>query len=88
MSRENYIHPLTKHLRETRGMITRGWAEFNGFNPNIAANVIYTGYYHAEIVKKLREEGLYGFLFEDVRAKIEESEAAKEAKGVSTNGNT
>lgn len=95
MARENEVHPLTKHLREERGMMTRGWARFNGFNPDVTALVVYTGYYDGEIVKKLREEGLYDFLYKDVRTKIEEAEKAKgildkeaeKAKGV-TNGNS
>lgn len=81
---ENEMHPLTAHLKTSRGMTTRGWAEFSGFNPNVAALVIYNGYYHEEIIKKLKEEGLYDFLYEDIRAKIEETEKAKGG----TNGNS
>lgn len=83
MARENE-HPLTKHLRENRGMMTRGWARFHGFNPDVTALVVYTGYFDADIIKKLREDGLYEFLYPDVRAKIEEAEKSK--KGENGNG--
>lgn len=77
MREESYMHPLTEHLLKTRGMATKGWIRFNGLNVNSAANTIYNGYFDQSTVKKLREDGLYEYLTEKVRQKIEEAEKAK-----------
>lgn len=81
MLKENYVHPLTKHLIHKRGMTTRGWIRFNGLHLNNAIDAIYKGYYHPKTIKKLREDDLYKFLTEKVREKIEKAEKSKKENG-------
>lgn len=80
MAKERTKHPLTEYLMKERGMLLRGWIRFNGLQENNSLTCIHKGYYDAPTVEKLREEGLYELLYPEIRAKIEEQEAAKEAK--------
>ena len=82
MAKEIEKHPLTEYLMNERGMLVRGWIRFNKLpNENNALVCIYNGYYDPATVEKLREDGLYDLLYPEIRAKIEEQEAKKEAVG-------
>lgn len=86
MAKEIEKHPLTEHLMKERGMLLKGWIRFNKLPyENNALNCIYNGYYDPPTIEKLREEGLYDLLYPEIRAKIEEQEAAKEAKEAAVN---
>lgn len=79
MAKKADRHPLTEQLMKERGMLLRGWIRFNGLQENNSLTCIHKGYYDAPTVAKLREEGLYDLLYPEIRAKIEEQEAKKEA---------
>lgn len=81
MTRVSPKHPLAEHLMKERGMLVRGWLRFNNLHVHVGANCIYNGEYHQPTVEKLREEGLYDLLYPEIRARIEEKEAAKAKDG-------
>ncbi|MGH7892073.1 MAG: hypothetical protein ACREN0_07370 [Thermodesulfobacteriota bacterium] len=67
-------------------MTLKGWARVNLCSEGMTAHVVYHGYNEPSIVAKLRAQGLYAYLPEETRKKIEESERVKLAKE-SVNGN-
>jgi len=76
------IHPLTKHLRYERGMLTKGWIRFNGLNMSRALNTIYNGYCDPDTIQKLKADGLYDYLPADVRECIEALKPNKKERKV------
>lgn len=66
-------HPLRAHLAK-KGIIVTGWVRANKLPKQEALNCIYSGIYHAETVKKLREQGLFKYLSYEVKDRIKEKE--------------
>lgn len=74
MRHEAYTHPLNIHFRKTSGSNIRGMARLWGFKPQTFYNVVYNGWYNKDIVDKLRKEGVYELLTEEVKEKLEKRE--------------